>query len=189
MYYYIKGKIIEINKNSVIVDNHGIGYHIHFFSPYLFHLEQEVKLFLYYYIKDNIRDLYGFTEIKFLSFFKKLISIPGIGPKSAIVITNVEFFQETQNAIKQNNIAYLMKFPGIGKKTAQQIIFHLQNNLVTPKTQTNTFVLNPKQNDVKYALMNLGFNAKQVEHIIYKIDSNQSLELMIKEALKLLINK
>jgi Holliday junction DNA helicase RuvA len=82
-----------------------------------------------------------------------------------------------------------MKFPGIGKKTAQQIIFHLHNNLVTPKTQTNTFVLNPKQNDVKDALMNLGFNAKQVEHIIYKIDSNKSLELMIKEALKLLINK
>ncbi|WP_225696022.1 Holliday junction branch migration protein RuvA [Candidatus Phytoplasma sp. AldY-WA1] len=184
MYFYIKGKVTSIQNDSVVLDNNGIGYHIGFANPYVFYINQEVKLFTYFYIKENIHFLYGFLDTKILFFFKKLIAIPGIGPKSAILLTNQDFFQEIQKAISENNVSYLLKLPGIGQKTAQQIIFHLKNNDLF---QTNKILLNPKQKDVKEVLINLGFKNKEVDKVINKLDFDKKIEIIVKEALSLIM--
>ncbi|WP_323847665.1 MAG: Holliday junction branch migration protein RuvA [Phytoplasma sp.] len=184
MYFYIKGKITSIQNDNIVLDNNGIGYHIGFSNPYIFNINQEVKLFTYFYVKENIHYLYGFLEEKILFFFKKLISIPGIGPKSAILLTNQVLFKEIKQAINEDNVIYLSKFPGIGKKTAQQIIFHLKNN----ESLTNkTIFLNPKQRDVKEVLNNLGFKNKEIDDIIKKLDFNKEIESIIKDALSLMM--
>ncbi|MDV3205481.1 MAG: Holliday junction branch migration protein RuvA [Weeping tea tree witches'-broom phytoplasma] len=182
MYYYVIGTVKSINNNIIVIENHDIGYEIYFCNPYIFRLNQKIKLFTYYHIQENIRSLYGFVDIESLLFFKKLIALPGIGPKSAIVMTNPEFCSQVQKAIQDNDISFLIQFPGIGNKTAQQILFSLKDNLfITDKNK-----LTCKQKDVKEALLNLGFKKHTIEMILYKLDSNQSLELMIKEALSLL---
>ncbi|WP_341266461.1 Holliday junction branch migration protein RuvA [Candidatus Phytoplasma fraxini] len=184
MYFYITGKITSIQNDSIVLDNNGIGYHIGFSNPYIFNINQEVKLFTYFYVKENIHFLYGFLEQEILFFFKKLISIPGIGPKSAILLTSQVLFKEIQQAIHFDNALYLSKFPGIGKKTAQQIIFHLKNN---ESLINKTVFLHPKQKDVKEVLNNLGFKNKEIDNIIKKLDFNKDIELIIKDALLLMI--
>ncbi|TVY12413.1 Holliday junction branch migration protein RuvA [Candidatus Phytoplasma pini] len=186
MYYYIKGTIKEIKNNIIIVENNQIGYIINFTNPYDLQINQEIKLFTYFYVTENIHALYGFVTVEMLNFFQKLISIPGIGVKSAILMTNIDFFEETQKAIKQSNINYIIKFPGIGKKTAQQIILHLHKNLLNlNKIQK----LNKKQEQIQEALINLGFKKTQIGKIIYKLNSSQKLDLMLKEALILIREK
>ncbi|KND62489.1 Holliday junction branch migration protein RuvA, partial [Candidatus Phytoplasma phoenicium] len=147
-------------------------------------LEQKIKIFTYFDIKEERHTLYGFLQKDILNFFKQLITIPGIGPKIAIVISNSELLVKTQKAIQQNDIDYLVKFPGIGKKTAQQIIFHLQQKLLISKT--NNIMLSPKQKEIQTALKNLGFTLQQIQTIWPKLNLTLNLELMLKEALILL---
>lgn len=70
MYFYIKGKVTSIQNDSVVLDNNGIGYQIGFANPYIFYINQEVKLFTYFYIKENIHFLYGFLDTQILFFLK-----------------------------------------------------------------------------------------------------------------------
>lgn len=185
MFYYIKGIIEEIQDNLIIIENNDIGYKIYFYNPSIFYLKQKIKIFTYFDAKEEKHNLYGFLKKEMLNFFQKLIAIPGIGPKSAIVISNSEFFTKTQKAIQKNDIDYLIKFPGIGKKTAQQIIFHLQEKLSI--NTKNNIILNQKQKDIQKALRNLGFDSKQIQTVLHKLDSKSNLEIMLKEALKLLV--
>ncbi|MEZ0180420.1 Holliday junction branch migration protein RuvA ['Camptotheca acuminata' phytoplasma] len=188
MYFYIKGKIKIINNNSVVIENNDIGYFIHFSNPYIFALEQEVKLFTYFYVKENMQSLYGFLDLKTLNFFKKLIVIPGIGLKIAICLTNKDLLNDIERAISEDNAAYLVKIPGIGLKTAKQIIFHMQDNKTLYKTnQKKNDLLIKKQKNVKEALLNLGFKNKEIDTIMPKINFELEIENIIKEALLLLV--
>ncbi|QTX02919.1 holliday junction DNA helicase [Candidatus Phytoplasma luffae] len=183
MYFYIKGKITVIERNYIVLENNDIGYHIYFANPYVFQLEQEIKLFTYFYVKENIKSLYGFIELRFLYFFQKLISVPGIGPKSAISFTNPILFEEIQKAISANNAVYLTKFPGIGTKTAKQIVLHLQNNNISGEEK---IVLTTKQKNVKEALINLGFKNTEINKVFSKLDFEKKIEIVLKEALLLI---
>ncbi|MDV3162344.1 MAG: Holliday junction branch migration protein RuvA, partial [Candidatus Phytoplasma australasiaticum] len=120
------------------------------------------------------------------NFFKQIIAIPGIGPKIAISLTQTELFPEIKIAIETNDINFLKQFPGIGDKTAQQIIWYLNTKNKNKKTN---YILNPKQKDVQNALLNLGFDIKQINTIINKINTEKDIEFMIKESLQLLLKK
>ncbi|MFR0367964.1 Holliday junction branch migration protein RuvA [Candidatus Phytoplasma palmae] len=183
MYYYIAGKITIITKEGVIIENNNIGYFIIFPNTGIFNTGQNIKLLTYFYQKDNKSELYGFLNNEMLDFFKELLMIPGIGPKNAIILSNSEFFKETKKAIEENEINYLIKFPGIGKKTAHQIIFYLQKKI---SKSNNKKILTLNQKNVKEALINLGISRNKIDNIITKINSNQNIENMIKEALSLL---
>ncbi|MBP3059256.1 Holliday junction branch migration protein RuvA [Texas Phoenix palm phytoplasma] len=184
MYYYIIGKITIIKKEGIVIENNNIGYFIIFPNTAdIFKEGQKIKLLTYFYQKDNKTELYGFLNNEMLSFFKELLMIPGIGPKNAIILSNSEFLKETQKAIEENELNYLIKFPGIGKKTAQQILFYLQKKMSNHHNKKN---LTLKQKNVKEALIKLGIYKNQIDNIITKINSNQNIENMIREALSLL---
>ncbi|WCA22585.1 Holliday junction branch migration protein RuvA [Candidatus Phytoplasma oryzae] len=181
MFYYFKGTILEIKKNSVILENFNIGYVIYFYKPEnFFVLNQEVKIFTHFYVRENINCLYGFLNKEMLFFFQKLINIPGIGPKSALSMSNSDFLQQIKESLKNNNLSKLLEFPGIGQKTAKQIIFHFKDDLLFFDNE-NLF-LNKKKN-VLEALMSLGFNKKEIEIIFPKLNFEENLEVIIKKAL------
>ncbi|KXT29387.1 holliday junction DNA helicase RuvA [Candidatus Phytoplasma oryzae] len=187
MYHYFIGIITEIQKDHIILENNNIGYIIQFYHPHnIFVLNQKIKIFLYFYVRENINCLYGFINLDMLKLFKKLISIPSIGPKSAIMITNTDFVKQIKQTLKNNDLSELLKFPGIGKKTAQQILFHFRDNYFS-LDEKNTSV--SKKEDLKEALNNLGFLNKEIESITNKINFNQNLENIIKEALVFLTKK
>ncbi|WP_334330827.1 Holliday junction branch migration protein RuvA [Candidatus Phytoplasma prunorum] len=183
MYSYIKGKVVNIGQKFVVVDNNNIGYHIMVSNPYFYEINKEYKFFVHFHIKENLQILYGFNNNKNLFFFKKLLDVPTIGPKSALMLTETDNLEQVLQAIENNDNLYLIKFPGIGIKSAQQIILKLKGNLIFAEK----IILNKKQKELEKILLNLGFVKKEIKSVLNKVDDTKELELMTKEALLKLV--
>lgn len=184
MYGYIKGVITKITPKNITIENNGIGYLLIVSNPYNFSLNQEYQVFVYQYVREDTLDLYGFMSEDEKDLFLKLISVSGIGPKSALSILASGTVKEIVHAIESRNDAYLRKFPGIGAKASQQIILDLQGkiNLVEEISFTNT-----KLEDVEQALLALGYNKKEVSKVLPKLDANQEVGILVKQALQALV--
>ncbi len=185
MYEYIIGKITLINPKYIVVENNGIGYILIVANPFNFKIDEEIKIYTYQYIREQINDLYGFKEESEKKLFIKLISVSGIGPKSALSILASSNVDSIYDAIENRNDAYLRKFPGIGPKAAQQIILDLKGKIsfddVIKVTSSNQ-----KLNDVEEALQALGYSSKDINKVLGKLDTSKEISLIIKDALKIL---
>lgn len=189
MFNYIKGKIVEISANYIVIENDGIGYELYVSNPYSYELETSFLAHVYQKVSEDDITLYGFKEKEEKKMFLDLISVKGIGAKTALVILEVTSVDSLKQAIIEKNIEYLIKFPKVGKKSAQQIILDLENkykdDALTMK-QLNPNTLNDKT-EVLEAMEALGYEQKKVEKLLNKIDASLSTEQKIKECLKLLI--
>lgn len=184
MYGYIKGIVTKITPKNIICENQGIGYLLIVSNPYNFKLNTEYKIYTYQYVREEILDLYGFISEEEKELFLKLISVSGIGPKSALSILASGSVKEIVNAIESRNDAYLRKFPGIGTKASQQIILDLRGKL----TFTDQLpVSNSKLEDVEGALLALGYNKKEISKVLSKLDVNLDEGTLVKLALQQMI--
>src|SRR5690625_1155870 len=131
MIAYIKGKLTSIQEESILVDVSGIGYEIICPNPFIFKasLEQDIFIHTYFHVKEDIQSLYGFKDEDEKYLFTKLISVSGIGPKSGLNILSSVKVSEFVSAIDREDEKYLTQFPGVGKKTARQIILDLKGKL------------------------------------------------------------
>lgn len=184
MYGYIIGTVTKITPKNIIVENHGIGYLLIVSNPYNFSLNKEYKVFVYQYVREDIIDLYGFMTDDEKELFLKLISVSGIGPKSALSILASGTVHEVVNAIESRNDAYLRKFPGIGQKASQQIILDLQGKI---NLDSDVVVKNSKLEDVEQALLALGYHKKEITKILPKLDSSLDEGVLVKQALQALV--
>lgn len=184
MYGYIKGVVTKITPKNIIVENQGIGYLLIVSNPYIFSLNQEYKVFVYQYVREDIIDLYGFMMEEEKDLFLKLISVSGIGPKSALSILATGTVSEIVKAIEARNDTYLRKFPGIGAKASQQIILDLQGKL---NLGEEIVVKNTKLEDVEQALLALGYNKKEIAKALPKLDQSLEEGALVKQALKALV--
>ena len=184
MYGYIKGIVTKITPKYIICENNGIGYLITVSNPYNFNLNKEYMIYLYQYVREDIIDLYGFMSDEEKELFLKLISVSGIGPKSALSILASATVNEIINAIESRNDAYLKKFPGIGAKASQQIILDLKGKLNFEEAVTS---LNTKLVDVEEALIALGYNKKEITKVISKLDTSLEVGVLIKQALQKMV--
>ncbi|MDY0405467.1 Holliday junction branch migration protein RuvA [Virgibacillus sp. 179-BFC.A HS] len=137
MIAYVKGKLTYIQDESIIVEAMGIGYEIICPNPFIFQdlLENEVKIVTYHHVKEDAQILFGFKNEDEKFLFKKLISVSGIGPKGALAILSGVNIPEFVAAIEREDDKFLTAFPGVGKKTARQIILDLKGKLI------NTFAI------------------------------------------------
>ena len=180
MYGYIKGKVTKICPKYIICDNNGIGYLIIVGNPYSYKLNEDYTIYTYQAVRDDGIELYGFIHEDEKELFLKLISVNGIGPKSALSIVASGSVKEIINAIEARNDRYLRKFPGIGQKASQQIILDLRGKLDFESKANNT------TNELNDALISLGYKQKDVDKVCKKLDMSLPIETLIKEALKLL---
>ena len=180
MYEYIKGKIIDIEANYIVVENNNIGYIVYVASPYSFK-EEETKIYIYQYVKEDELSLYGFKNKEEKELFLKLIGVKGLGCKMALPMFATGSTTNIIDAIEKEDVAYLKKFPKIGDKVARQIILDLKGKLVstTNNKTDNTELIE--------ALKALGYKGTDINKILPKIDNSIKLENQIKEALKLLL--
>lgn len=185
MYSYLIGKIVEINSDSIVIENNQIGYHILVSNPYSFFIGKTIKIFLYQNVREDELSLFGFKQLEEKKFFLDLISVKGIGPKSALVIIAAGDINSFKNAILKKDINYLIKFPKIGKKSAQQIILDLENKY--EKIQAVEMNAHDDRDEVEEALISLGYDKKSIKKVIDKVNLELTTENKIKEALKLLI--
>jgi len=185
MYEYIIGEITKITPKYIVVENNGIGYILIVANPYSFKIGEKIKVYTYQYIREQINDLYGFKEEEAKALFIKLISVSGIGPKSALSILASGSVSRIAEAIEARDDSYLKKFPGIGPKAAQQIILDLKGKISFDEVSV-VATQSQKMNDVEEALISLGYAKKDIQKTLGKLDSDKEVGDIIKDALRLL---
>ena len=196
MFAYIKGSLEEKTSTYVVIDVGGVGYKIFMSANSINNIGENgniVKVHTHYYVREDNISLYGFLTSEELKMFELLLSVSGIGAKSAITMLSNISPSDFALAIITNNIAALTKIPGIGAKSAQRIILELKDKLkdVETTTKQEETIVKSKDNenakDALDALQILGYNKKEIEKAIQKMDIDEmSTEDIIKNALKLL---
>ena len=131
MYEYIKGKVVAVHPAYIVLEIANIGYQISMGNPYRYssYLEQEVTVYTHLAIREDAHTLYGFSRLEEKLLFLKLLSVSGIGPKSALAIMANDDHEGLIFAVEHDDVTYLTKFPGVGKKTAQQMILDLKGKV------------------------------------------------------------
>lgn len=185
MYGYIRGIVVEIDSNYVVIDNNGIGYVIYVSNPYSYQLDREYKIYTYTHVREEEYLLYGFKEREEKELFLKLISVKGLGPKMALPIIAMGSVSGIADAIENNNLLYLKKFPKIGDKVARQMILDLKGKLNV--INTGIFAKEDCSNELMDVLIGLGYKQADIKKIVTKVDNKQSLENQVKESLRLLL--
>lgn len=197
MYAYIKGKVIVKASNYIIIENNGIGYKIFMSQKAMEKIneeENEVKIHTYYYVREDNISLYGFLSNDELRMFELLLSVSGIGAKSAITMLSEISTSDFAMAVITNDTSKLVKIPGIGAKSAARIILELKDKLknedaiVKENKEVETKVINEEiVSEAVAALQILGYSKKEVEKALEQVDvSGLTTEQIIKAALKLL---
>ncbi len=132
MIAYLSGKLFEKEANLIIVDVGGVGYEViiplsTFYD--LGEIGEDVSLRIYTYVREDVFQLFGFKTVRERELFLLLISVSGIGPKSAITALSGMSADEIIGAIRQNNLARLNSIPGVGKKTAERLVIELRDKI------------------------------------------------------------
>lgn len=189
LYEYIKGKVVDIREDYVILENGGIGYRIYTSRTSLMDLELDKMATMYTYlsVREEGISLYGFSSEEELNMFCNLILVSKIGPKGALNILSTLTPQQIINAIHNNEVDLLCAAPGIGKKTANRIILELKDRIPKDLALERTNV--QKEDDhVQLAIdgvMTLGYTRGEVYSIIKQLDiSSMDTEQIIREVLK-----
>ncbi len=191
MYAFFKGKIDKIYSNRIILDVNDIGYEIYIPESdiYTLNIGEMVKIYTYLHVREDEMKLFGFKSSESLEFFKKLITVSGVGPKAAIGIISKVDTESLCVAIATENIAALKSVPGIGPKMAQKIIFELKDKVLKEKVdEIQNKVkekINPNIEEATTALEVLGYTQKQIKEVLEKIDiKDDSVEDIIRKVLK-----
>lgn len=195
MYAYIKGKISQLYPTHIVVENNGIGYEIQTPNSYRFQsqLEEEAQVFTQLIVREDAQLLYGFIDLEEKDMFLNLIKVTGIGPKSALAILAASTPNEVKIAIENENEAYLTKFPGIGKKTARQIILDLKGKLTITEESELFAQADESKNDVLeeavLALEALGYSKREITKVKKSLEKEtfDTVDACVKRALALLI--
>lgn len=196
MYAYIKGTVEEKTNTFIVVENNGIGYKIFMSESAIQKLGdrgEKIKIHTYYYVKEDNISLYGFLTNEELKMFELLLTVSGIGAKSAIVILSNISPSSFALAVITDDVAKIKQIPGIGPKTAQRIILELKDKLKTSEAvevkSEQVEVINNKENieEAISALIILGYSKKEIEKSFEKVDLSQmSTEEIIRTGLKYL---
>lgn len=196
MFSYIKGEVKIKANNFIAVDVNNIGFKIFMTEKEIQQIEigNIVKVYTYMRVKEDDISLFGFLSNDELTMFELLISVGGIGAKSATqILSNIEPTDFALSVITED-VSKLKKLPGIGAKTAQRIILELKDKIKTNEAITNEesetrAISSQNVQDAIDALQVLGYNRKSIQKAFEKIVSNdKSVEELIKEGLKELAN-
>lgn len=196
MFEYLKGILAAINPSYIVIDVGGVGYKLLVANPYRYELETEATVYVEQIVRENEQTLYGFYDLNEKNLFKRLTSVSGIGPKSALAILAGNDISGVFSAIENGDVTYLTKFPGVGKKTAQQIILDLQGKVSADNIQTDLFDKsvtstggNKELSDGLEALISLGYSTKDIKKIKEQLKATNATtaDEFVREGLKLLM--
>jgi holliday junction DNA helicase RuvA len=201
LYEFIKGTVHFIGPEYIVVENNGIGYQIAAPNPFSYsqYSGQEVIIYTYTYVREDIFALYGFQSREEKMLFTKLLNVSGIGPKGALAILASGEPQQVVQAIENEDEAFLVKFPGVGKKTARQMILDLKGKLldVIPDFFPNLFHTELTEgtnsqhvefDEAILALIALGYSEREVKKISPELQKEQlTTDQYIRKGLQMLL--
>ena len=198
MIRYIKGTLTDIDEDTIIIENHGIGYEVHISGQtfeYLPDTGSEIKMYIYFQVKEDAFALYGFLTKDDLRVFKLLIGVNGVGPKGALAILSVLSPDDLRFAVISDDAKAISKAPGIGAKTAQRVVLELKDKLKLEDAfgEKEELVKNPNtiqeqgvRQEAMLALTALGYSASEAGNVLSRIDIHpeDDVETILKLALK-----
>lgn len=179
---FLRGNVLTVKDNTVIIDVSGVGYKVLAPLPLLLSLvpQQEVAVHIYTHVREDQITLFGFKDEGDLFLFEKLTSVSGIGPKSALAMLSVHSPSSIADAVERGDAETLSHTPGIGKRTAEKIIIELKgklSHLVGEKETDTTY-------EVRLALETLGYSSKEISETVKKLNTEgKTTSSLIKEAL------
>lgn len=199
MFYYLDGTVAEVLPYLAVLDCGGVGYACKTTNNTLSNLKkgQRGKVYTYLHVAEGIFDLYGFSTLNELNSFKMLISVSGVGPKAALAILSVGTPETLAMAIVTGDEKTLTAAPGVGKKIAQRIILELKDKMAKESGGTLDFsggkgtaavpMFSNKAAEAAAALAVLGYSSQEVSAALKGIDTEQSLEEIIRQSLKRMV--
>ena len=181
----LRGHIDFVGENFIVLRVGQIGYKV-FVSPTtratLEKNTDEILLWTYMSVREDAQELFGFLSRDEQNFFEKLLRVPGIGPKSALSVLSAAPLDILSNAIRSENLGYLTKISGIGKKTAEKIILELKD-----KTLTESTLILGDELDALEALKALGYSQEEAREALKKISKDAvGTSAKVSEALRIL---
>lgn len=205
LYEYIIGIVTQIEPTYVVLDVQGIGYLIYMANPYRLtdELNKEVKLYVHHAVREDAHLLYGFRLEEEKKLYLKLIQVSGIGPKSGLAIMANEDHSGFIQAVEEEDTKFLMKFPGVGKKTAAQLVLDLKGKLSSVfSDELGLFSESPDRphsqagiskglHEAKEALAALGYSKRDITRIEPSLESlrDATTDAYLREALTLLMKR
>ena len=201
MYSYIKGELVEIAEDLIVVEANNIGYNIHVPGQVLSYLPErgsEVKIYTYLYIREDAMMLYGFLTRDDLNVFKLLLGVSGIGPKGALAILSVMTTDDLRFAVLGDDEKTIAKAPGIGAKTAKRLILELKDKLKLVDAFESALEHNGEsgsapgqgtnavKNEAVQALTALGYSSSEALKALQNVEitDGMDVETVLKQALK-----
>lgn len=188
----ISGTVRHKDLQSLLVDVGGVGYKVFSTTEAVLEaaLGEPIFLWTHLSIRENAHDLFGFKDKEALETFELLISIPGIGPRTALGILNVATPSMLRQAVATEDTSYLTKVSGIGKKNAEKIVLELKGKLHTTTADKGVNVR--MESDALEALVSLGYSERDARDALKRLSSNEETEdtsERVKQALRLLSEK
>ncbi len=182
----LTGTIDEISINTLIVDVQGVGYLVHTTNGLLAQVRtgQHVTLFTYHVVRETASDLFGFLSKEELNFFELLLTVSGIGPKSALAILNTASIETIREGVQTGDASHLTKVSGIGRKSAEKIVLELKDKIGSIAVLGSNV---SGSGDAIEALAALGYSLSEARDAIKQVDKDLSTEDMVKQALKNLL--
>ncbi|MEK7539811.1 MAG: Holliday junction branch migration protein RuvA [Patescibacteria group bacterium] len=188
MIAYLKGPVLQLETQAVILNAGGVGYRIFVPTPILdrAQAESELELYIHYHFNDSGPSLYGFERPDQLAFFQDLLTVSGVGPKIGLAILSQAPMDETKRAILHGDASLLQRVSGVGKKTGERIVVELKNKVtVSTEGQTTSTVIGGfGGDDALDALVALGFSRGEAIQALHGLDSSLPASERVKLALK-----
>lgn len=184
----LRGRILEINSNSVTIDIGGVGLEVNVPTPFIGNCQVGGNTFLFtdLIVREDSLTLYGFESKEERKLFSMLLAVNGVGPRSALNILSVLAPDELRQAILQGQAELIFQVPGIGKKTAQKIILQLQDKF--PSDLVVEFNVETAEADAEVldALTSLGYSVVEAQTAIQSIpkDTPEDVETRLIRALQ-----
>lgn len=173
---YIRGRVVHLESDSIVIDVRDIGYQIFTPNPYAFAKNEDaVTVYTHYHVREDAALLFGFQTREEQALFRKLLEVSGIGPRVAVGILAGGRPEAVIAAIHREDLSFLTRLPGIGKKTAQRMILDLKDKLALSAAavetmweaeavgQTSAPDGAPAWSEAREALAALGYTAAELD--------------------------
>ena len=197
----LRGNILEKQPPLVLLEAHGVGYEIYMPMTCFYELpelQHEAVIFTHFVVREDAQLLFGFNSKQERALFRELIKVNGVGPKLALAILSGMSAQQFVTAVENEEIASLVKLPGVGKKTAERLVVEMKDRfkgmhgdlfggdsaftLTTPSAEPET---NDAESEAVAALVSLGYKPQEASRMISKVGRpDADCETLIREALR-----
>jgi len=190
MIAYLKGQVIQVDPEFVVLDVQGVGYEVFCSSNTVdrLQIESSAHLFIYTHVREDAFTLYGFYSKQEKDLFLSLIKVNGVGPKLAIKILSGTSIENFFVMIREGDIQGLSKLPKVGKKTAEQLVLTLKGKLdfATVGNQEGSSKMDSSHRQIFSALVNLGFKEVDVQKVVQELTPETSFEEGVRKGLSTL---